>query len=100
MSKPPLQAPRFSTITDADWAREIQAARQRGERDGTEMLRRIRAAVDAQNSRSGKTLENHTGVVAQTRKTCGFQSGTTLVEDANLGKKATDGAGPGAKIGQ
>ena len=72
MSKPPLTAPVFHTITDADWCREIQLARARGERDGNMILARIRAAV-ARHS---------------------------LVEDANLPKKATDGAGPGAKIGQ
>ena len=41
MSKPPLIAPRFSTTTDADWAREIQLARARGERDGNQILASI-----------------------------------------------------------
>ena len=53
MSKPRLQAPRFATITDADWAREIKAARARGIGDGigegNAIVARIRAAVAETN---------------------------------------------------
>ncbi len=40
--KPP--AHKFSTITDADWARELKAARERGAAEGNELLAKIRAA--------------------------------------------------------
>lgn len=90
MSNPRLAA-HLQTISDADWCREIQSARARGRADGNAILRRIRAAVAAQEiSCSGKTLDYHCEVAAPTRKTGGeCQSRTTLAEDAHLGKKAT-----------
>lgn len=40
----PVPAHTFSTITDADWARELRAARERGAAEGNALLAKIRSA--------------------------------------------------------
>lgn len=46
----------FRTITDADWQRELRAARERGAKEGEQMLTQLRAnirAAEAQNNLVG-----------------------------------------------
>lgn len=100
MSKPRLTAPQFSTITDADWCREIQAARQRGRDDGNALLAKIRAAVAAAKCVNGAITpdalrEVATDLRGMRRKD---EANTLQMRDAKPAKqKATDGAGNVAK---
>lgn len=61
MSKAPAHT--FRTITDADWQRELRAARERGAKEGEQMLTQLRA-----NIRAAETRNNLVGVRADQLK--------------------------------
>ena len=53
----------FRTITDADWQRELRAARERGAKEGEQMLTQLRA-----NIRAAEAQRNLVGVRADQLK--------------------------------
>lgn len=46
----------FRTITDADWSRELKAARERGAKEGSAMLTELRARIRAAEQRRNTAL--------------------------------------------
>lgn len=63
MSNPPAHT--FRTITDADWQRELRAARERGAKEGEQMLTQLRANIRAAEA---QTRNNLVGVRADQLK--------------------------------